>query len=103
MTKSLGRPLKGLQSLIAEVLRGAGITAPAAADRALRTVSRWCANYGGVTVYLPSGKAERLADRDMQIAAELKTAKASELACRYGLSEARVRQIGRRSAAAVNR
>lgn len=89
------RLLIGLQSEIAEALSAAGVSERSAASTAARAVHRWCANFGGVTVYLPRGQTEWRAERDARIVAEFNGANAGDLALRYDLSESRVRQVVR--------
>lgn len=101
MNPAARNPLLGLESVIAETLRRAGVSARLAASTAAHAVRGWCANFGGVTVYLPRGHEERIAKRDARIVQEFDGTNAVDLARCYGLSESRIRQIIRRERAAA--
>lgn len=52
-----------------------------------------CAEKGGKTIYLAKGVAAYLSARDLQMCSEFRGDNYHVLACRYGLTEMRVRQI----------
>lgn len=96
VTSTARNPLTGLQAVVADAMRAAGVPARRAVLAASQAVRSWCANFGGVNVYLPRGREEQIAERDARIAEAFDGTNAVELARCYGLSESRVRQIIRR-------